>query len=118
MRIGSVFTVEERYEFIKRVGYGAYGVVCAAKDKKTNTNVAIKKIPKAFQDLVDAKRVLREIKILSTLLLNLNHIEFFDHENIVSLLDIERPPQSTGYEDVYLITELMEADLHKLIYSK
>jgi len=27
--------------------------------------VAIKKIPKAFQDLIDAKRVLREIKILS-----------------------------------------------------
>lgn len=48
MHVGSVFTVEERYEFIKRVGYGAYGVVCAAKDKKTNTNVAIKKIPKAF----------------------------------------------------------------------
>jgi len=36
----------------------------------------------------------------------------------VSLLDIQKPPQPTGYEDVYIITELMEADLHKLIYSK
>jgi serine/threonine protein kinase len=64
--LGSVFTVDERYTFIKRIGYGAYGVVCSAKDAETPlTNVAIKKIPKAFQDLVDAKRVLREIKILS-----------------------------------------------------
>ena len=63
--LGSMFTVDEKYDFIKRVGYGAYGVVCAANDKATSMNVAIKKIPKAFEDLIDAKRVLREIKILS-----------------------------------------------------
>lgn len=63
--LGSLFTVDERYSFIKRIGFGAYGVVCSAQDSETQTKVAIKKIPKAFQDLVDAKRVLREIKILS-----------------------------------------------------
>ena len=63
--LGSLFTVNERYTFVKRIGYGAYGVVCSATDSETQTSVAIKKIPKAFQDLVDAKRVLREIKILS-----------------------------------------------------
>lgn len=70
--------------------------------------------------MVDAKRVLREIKILSKVpfWLIIPCLEFFDHENIVSLLDIQKPPQPTGYEDVYIITELMEADLHKLIYSK
>mmetsp|Transcript_10205 Transcript_10205/g.10174 ORF Transcript_10205/g.10174 Transcript_10205/m.10174 type:complete len:112 (-) Transcript_10205:1100-1435(-) len=103
-----MFTVDDRYDFVKRIGYGAYGVVCSVNDKLTGQKVAIKKIPKAFQDLVDAKRVLREIKIL----------KFFDHENVVSLLDIQRPPQVTGYEDVYIVTELMEADLHRLIYSK
>lgn len=60
-----MFTVDERYDFIKRIGFGAYGVVCSATDKVTGEKVAIKKITKAFQDLVDAKRVLREIKILS-----------------------------------------------------
>lgn len=40
--------MDERYEFIKRIGFGAYGVVCSANDKVTNVNVAIKKIPKAF----------------------------------------------------------------------
>jgi len=39
-------------------------------------------------------------------------LEFFDHENIIELLDIQRPPAPTGYQDVYIITQLMEADLH------
>lgn len=63
--LGSMFTVDEKFDFIKRIGYGAYGVVCSALDKTSGEKVAIKKISKAFQDLVDAKRVLREIKILS-----------------------------------------------------
>lgn len=45
-------------------------------------------------------------------------LEFFDHENVVSLLDLGKPPAPIGYDDVYIITELMQADLHKLIYSK
>lgn len=57
--------MDAKYTFTKRVGFGAYGVVCSAVDTELKSNVAIKKIPKAFQDLVDAKRVLREIKILS-----------------------------------------------------
>jgi len=46
--IGSLFTVDEEYQFGKRIGNGAYGVVCSATDKTNKTNVAIKKIPKAF----------------------------------------------------------------------
>lgn len=33
--IGSLFTVDDRFNFVKRVGYGAYGVVCSALDKTT-----------------------------------------------------------------------------------
>ena len=47
-------------------------------DSKTKQMVAIKKISNAFEGVVDAKRILREIKIL----------KFFDHENIVKLIDI------------------------------
>jgi serine/threonine protein kinase len=47
------------------MGGGAYGVVCAALNKETGQKVAIKKIPNAFDDLIDAKRILREIKLLS-----------------------------------------------------
>ncbi|CAG9321628.1 unnamed protein product [Blepharisma stoltei] len=104
---GTSFTVDSHYQFIKQIGHGAYGVVISALDRRTNTKVAIKKIPKAFEDLIDAKRILREIKLLS----------FFDHENIISLLDVQRPPARTGYDDIYIITDLMETDLHRVIYS-
>ena len=57
--------VDERYEVTKKIGFGAYGMVFAAKDSVTKEEVAIKKIETAFSNLVDSKRVLREIKILS-----------------------------------------------------
>ena len=75
---GTTFIVDQNYEFIKKIGHGAYGVVVSALDRKTNTKVAIKKVPKAFEDLIDAKRILREIRLL----------KHFDHENITSLIDI------------------------------
>jgi mitogen-activated protein kinase 1/3 len=105
---GTTFIVDDNYEYIKKIGHGAYGVVVSAYDRKNNVKVAIKKVPKAFDDLVDAKRILREIRLLS----------FFDHENITSLLDIQRPPARTGYEDIYIITDLMETDMHRVVYSR
>ncbi len=109
-----IILVDDRYQVSKCVGSGAYGHVFAAHDKVTNKSVAIKRIHRAFEDVIDAKRVLREIKILSKFFnrLIIFVLEFFDHENIIELLDIQRPPAPTGYQDVYIITQLMEADLH------
>ena len=104
----TTFVVEEKYEYIKLMGGGAYGVVCAALNKETGAKVAIKKIPNAFDDLIDAKRILREIKLL----------RFFGHDNIVSLVGMEKPEHRTGYNDIYIINDLMETDLHRVIYSK
>ena len=53
-------------------------MVCSANDRTLNQKVAIKKVPKAFEDLIDAKRIVREIKLL----------KFFDHENVIGLVDI------------------------------
>lgn len=75
---GHTFVVDEKYEFIKLIGIGAYGVVCAALNKKNNQKVAIKKVGNAFEDLIDAKRIVREIKLLKAL----------DHENIISIIDL------------------------------
>jgi len=104
---GTTFVVDEKYQFIKQIGYGAYGVVCSALDKTTNKKVAIKKVPNAFQDLIDAKRIVREMRLL----------QFFDHEDIISIIDILKPAKKTGFEDIYFVTELMETDLHRVIYS-
>ena len=105
---GSEFIIDERYEYVKQIGVGAYGVVISCYDKKTNHNVAIKKVGNAFEDLIDAKRIVREIKLL----------RYFKHDNIISLIDIQKPPQRTGFEDIYIITDLMETDLHRVIYSR
>jgi mitogen-activated protein kinase 1/3 len=105
---GSTFIVDKKYQFIKKLGQGAYGVVCACLDTEENKKVAIKKISNAFEDLVDAKRIVRELKLL----------RFFNHKNIVKLVDIAKPESPTGFEDIYFASEFMETDLHKVIYSK
>lgn len=69
---GSSFTVDERYEVKKAIGVGAYGLVIAAMDTSTGKEVALKKISGVFDDLVDAKRVLREIRLMRRL----------DHPNV------------------------------------
>jgi serine/threonine protein kinase len=80
---GTKFEVPKRYTFVKPIGTGAYGVVISVRDSEKDTKVAIKKIPHAFDDLVDAKRILREIKLL----------RHFDHENIINCCDLIPPPR-------------------------
>jgi mitogen-activated protein kinase 1/3 len=67
------FVVDRKYEYMKCIGRGAYGVVCSALNKETGEKVAIKKVPNAYEDLIDAKRIVREILLL----------KFFDHENLI-----------------------------------
>jgi hypothetical protein len=50
--------------------------------------------------------------------INVPSLEFFEHENIVKLIDIQKPIDETEYKDVYIVTEKMEADLGRLIHSK
>lgn len=104
------FVVDKRYTMIRTIGSGAYGVVISASDTKSQSNVAVKMVPKAFSDEIDAKRILREIKLL----------KHFEHENIISLLDMMPPnvKYAEDFKDVYLVTDLMETDLHRIIYSK
>jgi len=105
----TAFVLDKRYEFLKVVGMGAYGVVISCRDKVAGRDVAIKKVPNAFDDLTDSKRILREMMLL-------RHLR---HENIVSMLDIIHPHTSIDtYQDVYMVMDLMETDLHRIIYSK
>ena len=71
---GTPFVCQDKYEYIKQIGHGAYGVVCSALDHSIKAKVAIKKVPKAFEDLIDAKRIVREIKLLSKLTILFNQL--------------------------------------------
>mmetsp|Transcript_84054 Transcript_84054/g.218774 ORF Transcript_84054/g.218774 Transcript_84054/m.218774 type:complete len:373 (+) Transcript_84054:124-1242(+) len=101
------FQVPAHLELIKKVGSGAYGTVASFKDTKTGTKLAVKKITNAFSDLIDGKRILREVKLLRS----------FKHDNIICILDMY-PPDHPDFDDIYIVTDLMETDLHRVIYSK
>ena len=53
-------------------------------------------------------RTLREIKLL----------RHFRHENIIGILDILYPPSIYDFNEVYLVQELMETDLHRVIRTQ
>ncbi|KAL5711184.1 mitogen-activated protein kinase [Ranunculus cassubicifolius] len=106
--LGNLFEVPSKYiPPIHPVGRGAYGIVCCAKDSETNEDVAIKKIGNAFDNRIDAKKTLREIKLLCHM----------DHDNVVKIKDVIRPPEKEKFEDVYIVYELMDTDLHEIIRS-
>ncbi|KAH7577974.1 hypothetical protein JRO89_XS01G0322500 [Xanthoceras sorbifolium] len=105
---GNLFEVSRKYvPPIRPVGRGAYGIVCAAVNSETREEVAIKKIGNAFDNRIDAKRTLREIKLL----------RHMDHENVIAIKDIIRPPMRENFNDVYIVYELMDTDLHQIIRS-
>ncbi|KAI3422713.1 Mitogen-activated protein kinase [Psidium guajava] len=105
---GNLFEVSAKYvPPIRPIGRGACGLVCAAVNSETREEVAIKKIGNAFDNRIDAKRTLREIMLL-------HHM---DHENVIAIKDIIRPPRKETFNDVYIVYELMDTDLHQIIRS-
>jgi len=106
---GTPFTTSSRYRPLRQVGAGAYGVVASAEDL-AGGKVAIKKVTHVLGDLIDAKRVLREVKLM-------RHLGV--HENVVRLVDLEPESASaSSLRDLYIVTQLFDTDLHHILYSK
>ena len=100
-------SILDRYEPLKVLGSGSYGKVIEAIDKTSKKKVAIKKINELFVDLIDTKRVLREITLL----------RFMKNRFLVELLDIECNKTEKDFDCLYLIFECLPSDLKKLIKS-
>ena len=101
------FNVSDHYQILEIVGEGAYGIVCSAIHKPSQQKVAIKKI-EPFERSMLCLRTLRELKLL----------KHFNHENIISILAIQRPYDYAHFNEIYLIQELMETDLHRVIRTQ
>jgi len=102
----TIWHVPNHFDNLDLVGSGAYGQVCSAVDKRSGNQVAIKKLSRPFQSVMHAKRAYREIRLL-------RHMK---HENVISLIDTFTPQTSLGnFEDVYLVTSLMGADLNNIM---
>ncbi|KAA8584471.1 hypothetical protein FQN60_008256, partial [Etheostoma spectabile] len=118
----STFTVLKRYQNLKAIGSGAQGIVCAGYDAVLDRNVAIKKLSRPFQNQTHAKRAYRELVLMKCV----------NHKNvtvsftrvitnslslaIISLLNVFTPQKSLEeFQDVYLVMELMDANLCQVI---
>lgn len=104
---GTKFEAPKRYTVLEPVGQGAYGVVCSAQDEEKRETVAIKKIENAFEHLTFAKRTLRELRIL-------RHLR---HENLIDIRQVFLPGVKESFEDIYVVSELMETDLASILKS-
>jgi p38 MAP kinase len=105
----TVWEVPAKFQQLSPVGSGAYGQVCSALDTSSNIKVAIKKLARPFQSAIHAKRTYREIRML----------KHMNHENTIGLLDVFTPTTTLNdFEDVYLVTHLMGADLNNIIKTQ
>ncbi|XP_034844839.1 mitogen-activated protein kinase 3 isoform X2 [Mirounga leonina] len=104
---GQPFDVGPRYTELHYIGEGAYGMVSSAYDHVRKIRVAIKKIS-PFEHQTYCQRTLREIQILLR----------FRHENVIGIRDILRAPTLEAMRDVYIVQDLMETDLYKLLKSQ
>jgi len=105
---GVTFDIDARYRISGKRGQGAFGTVCEALDTRSGERVAIKRIANAFDDVVMCKRTLREIRMM----------RHFQHENILSLRDIMLPAEGSPWNDLYIVVDLMDTDLHYIIHSR
>lgn len=101
------FDVDEEYVIKEVVNEGAYGVIRSALHKPSGQMVAIKKIS-PFDHSMTCLRTLHELKLL----------RYFCHKNIISILDVQKPRSYEEFQDVYIVQELMETDLHRVIRNQ
>lgn len=95
------------YQLTEQIGSGTYATVFRAVHKPSNTEVAVKKQANIFADLVDSKRILRELRLLRLL----------DHRNIVKLLDVKADLANPKFNSISLVLELGECDMKEVIAS-
>lgn len=69
--------------------------------------MAIKKMDGVFEDEVDCKRILREINLLRKL----------QHPYVIQVFDVLEPKDKENFDSIYVVLELAESDLKKVIKS-
>ncbi|MDF1757078.1 MAG: protein kinase [Legionellaceae bacterium] len=100
----------KKYEIYENnIGSGSYGVVYPARNKVTNDPVAIKILIDFPSDIIERKRLFREIKVLH--MLN-------GKSKTVHLKDIVSSTYNSNIVGIALIFERYESSLDKIIQSR
>ena len=100
--------VPVKYIHVISIKFDAYGSVCSAYNKDLKVTMAVKKLARPFLSVTHAKRTYRELRLL----------KHMHHENVVGLLDVFSPSSTIeNFNDVYLVTHLMDKNLNKIVKS-
>jgi serine/threonine protein kinase len=75
------------------------------KENITPTQRTRRTVVPTNRSCISQLRILREVSILN----------FVDHPNIVALQEVVLPPSYDQFSDVYIVTELLEADLRDVL---
>lgn len=89
--VGEVpFRLPKHFQVIRSLGQGAYGVVCEVQDERSQQHYAIKKCINIAQNVIVAKRALRELKLLRILIhSNIVHFEYVLIPGTVSKISLK-----------------------------
>lgn len=106
---GTQFEVDDAYSVRRYLGSGSYGVVAAAEHADLGV-CAIKKMGNVFKSELTATRTLREVLLTMQM----------EHENVIDVKDLMTSPScdGSGGTDLYVVTTLMDTDLHRVIRSQ
>lgn len=106
---GAPWSVPPKYRFNQVLGNGAYGCVAEFWDTEAERRVAIKRIGNVFNEPLDAKRILRELHCL-------RHLR--DCPYVAQIYDVLAPPSLETWDDVYIVMECVDRDLHQIIRNR
>ncbi|KAM3578868.1 hypothetical protein VKS41_008662 [Umbelopsis sp. WA50703] len=106
-RGNETFAIRNKYRFVRKIGSGAYGIVCSVVNVQTGEVVAIKKLRHIFDKTLITKRCLREIKLLQ---------HFNGHPRIIDIRELDIVDH-TNFNEVYLAQQCCDTTLADVIHS-
>lgn len=113
--------LDEKYQVIQKIGYGAYGQVYMAMHRQNGTMHAIKHIPYALIDGTEAKKACREVQIMRNLSKKeTNNSTVKLHEVIIPAAQssYQSPNQNAFQSDLFLVEEHFGTDIQTVIQNR
>jgi mitogen-activated protein kinase 1/3 len=95
------------FKTIKKLGKGAYGKVMEVMHVETQQKFAVKRFEEIFSKELRAKRLLRELCILRNV----------KHPCLNKLKSVIPPLDYNNFNDAYLVLDLCDMDMKKLLKS-
>jgi len=104
-RAADGWRLPSHYELKRSIGKGSYGSVSECYNSKLKKTLAVKQLRGLFDDLIDCKRILRELAILVKL----------NNNCVVRVFDIVVPEAIETFNEIYIVLEMCDSDMKKLI---